>query len=179
MTTSSFLDTAATRADSLRELSRHLHSLAWTSASLEDVEGEIPDLDVAISVYRRLNGAGTSGQEDQAAFLDVAEDRVGRLRQITTDMNSLDWAHASLSDIESEIPELDTAMAVYRRLTEAPQAEPREPASYEPEQAYAAAPREAESTPAPAPSFSQFALQSLDSPATSPAHETAEVNGSR
>jgi len=55
----SFLGTAETRAGHLRELSQHIRSLEWTNASLREVEHEIPELELAMAVYRRLNAEGS------------------------------------------------------------------------------------------------------------------------
>ena len=55
----SFLETAKTRADHLRQISAHMHALDWVTASLHDVEGEIPELEAAMAVYRRLESSPT------------------------------------------------------------------------------------------------------------------------
>ena len=63
-------------------------------------------------------------------FLGLAETRVAHLRQLSHHMRALEWETASLADVEREIPELDSAMAVYRRLHASPATgTPAEPAS--------------------------------------------------
>ncbi len=165
-----FLDTAESRAAHLRELSHHLRSLEWTNAARREVEHEIPELELAMAVYRRLNADGGSLEDGAKAFLTVADSRAEHLRQISNNMHSLEWVHASLTEVENEIPELELAMAVYRRLTgeaeehgrttarsaaSAPKARPATPRSPREED-------EAEADSGPAPSFSQFAMAHLD-----------------
>ncbi len=187
MNNSAFLDTAETRAAHLRELSHHLRSLEWTNAARREVEHEIPELELAMAVYRRLNAEGRNAEEGAKAFLTVAEVRAEHLRQVSHEMHALEWVHASLSEVENEIPELELAMAVYRRLTGEAEDNARSTAraSSTPSRARAAA--AAEPTPAvvadadadadaeadpdsdaesgSAPSFSQFAMAHLDSSA--------------
>ena len=185
-----FLGTAETRAEHLRELSQHIRSLEWTNASLREVEHEIPELELAMAVYRRLNAEGSDTSEVETAgakaFLSIAEARAVHLRQISHHMHSLEWVHASLTEVENEIPELELAMAVYRRLSgEAGETGARSPAkSAEPapkaRPAPAPSPREqdeAEAESGPAPSFSQFAMAHLD-PATETAEPGSGPNGS-
>jgi hypothetical protein len=175
MSTDSFLVIAETRADHLRQLSQHERSLEWVSASLSEVESEIPDLELAMAVYRRLNpNAGDQGGTGQPAFLGIAGVRADHLRQLSHHMRSLNWVNAPLSEIESEIPDLEKAMAVYRRLIPEEAGEGLDAGS-----------RSAASPPSPAsessgsrgrsgksrdsdesedpPSFKEYALQHLDS----------------
>ncbi len=182
MTTPSFLDTAATRADSLRQLGDHMRSLDWTSASLPEVEHEIPELDLAITVYRRMTGEDVHGS-DAASFLGIAADRVGHLREVTEEMHSLEWVHASLADIDREIPELDLTMTVYRRLTgedsghlEA-STEP-DPAPTAESTATPSAAQDDDPDPSAVPNFSEFAKRSFEGPAWS-TRETADASASR
>ncbi len=181
-----FLDTAETRAAHLRELSHHLRSLEWTNAARREVEHEIPELELAMAVYRRLDSEGGSLEDGAKAFLNVAEARAEHLRKVSHHMYSLEWVHASLTEVDNEIPELELAMAVYRRLSgEAEETGARSPAnSAEPapkaRPAAAASPREEDETEAesgPAPSFSQFAMAHLD-PATETAEPGTGPNGS-
>jgi hypothetical protein len=118
MSTDSFLSIAETRADHLRQLSQHERALEWVNASLTEVESEIPELELAMAVYRRLNPAAPDmvGSSGQPAFLEIAGVRADHLRQLSHHMRSLDWVTGPLHEIEHEIPELDMAMAVYRRL---------------------------------------------------------------
>jgi hypothetical protein len=167
MKNTSFLGTAETRADHLRELSHHLHSLEWTNASLREVEHEIPELELAMAVYRRLSVEGGDAPDGDAAgaqaFLSVAETRAVHLRQLSHHMHSLEWVHASLTEVENEIPELELAMAVYRRLIgdDDATARPAKAASAA-AKARPATPEEDAPEAGPAPSFSQFALTHLD-----------------
>jgi hypothetical protein len=170
MSNTPFLDTAETRAAHLRELSHHLRSLEWTNAARREVEHEIPELELAMAVYRRLNAEGGSLEEGARAFLGVAESRADHLRQVSSHMRSLEWVHASLTEVENEIPELELAMAVYRRLTGESEDHGRTTARSAPaSKARPTAPRspreedeaEAEADSAPAPSFSQFAVAHL------------------
>ena len=165
----SFLGTAETRAEHLRELSQHIRSLEWTNASLREVEHEIPELELAMAVYRRLNAEGSDTSEVETAgakaFLSIAEARAVHLRQISHHMHSLEWVHASLTEVENEIPELELAMAVYRRLTgetaDSTTGTDKVPASTSKTRS---APRDTDTSESgPAPSFSQFALTHLDS----------------
>jgi hypothetical protein len=188
MNNSAFLDTAETRAVHLRELSHHLRSLEWTNAARREVEHEIPELELAMAVYRRLNSEGGTLEDGAKAFLTVAEDRADHLRQVSHHMHSLEWVHASLTEIENEIPELELTMAVYRRLTgeseehgrattkagatAAPKARPAAPAPPAPQTDKA----EADAESGPAPSFSQFAMAHLD-PATDAAEAGPGSNG--
>ena len=185
MKTTTFLGTAETRADHLRELSQHLRALDITSASLREVEHEIPELELAMAVYRRLNaeGADTSDLGDPQAFLAIAENRADHLRQISHQMHSLEWVHASLTEVENEIPELELTIKVYRRLTgdaDATAQSPAKAASTPPKTrpANTRPAREdetaAEAEPVAAPSFSQFALQHLDA-----SGGDSEANGAR
>jgi hypothetical protein len=175
MNNTPFLDTAETRAAHLRELSHHLRSLEWTNAARREVEHEIPELELAMAVYRRLNSEGGSLEDGARAFLGVAESRADHLRQVSSHMRSLEWVHASLTEVENEIPELELAMAVYRRLTgetedhgrpttrsaaPAPKARPAAPRAPRDEDEAEA---EVDADTAPAPSFSQFAVAHLGS----------------
>jgi hypothetical protein len=168
MNNSSFLDTAETRATHLRELSHHLRALEWTNAARREVEHEIPELELAMAVYRRLNSEGGSLEDGAKAFLSVADARAEHLRQVSHNMHALDWVHASLTEVENEIPELELALAVYRRLSgEADEAGARptaKSAAPAPKaRPTAASPREEdEAETGPAPSFSQFAMAHLD-----------------
>jgi hypothetical protein len=167
----SFLATTEDRAGHLRELSHHIRSLDWTNASLRDVEHEIPELELAMSVYQRLNGEGGDAPDPDEAgaqdFRSLAETRVSHLRQLSVHLRALEWDHAALTEVEKEIPELELAMAVYRRLTGEADGiaarPPKPPAATG--KSRAAAPPE----PVPAPSFSQFALTHLDPVAASEA----------
>jgi hypothetical protein len=119
MNTASFLDTAETRATHLRELSNSLRALEWTNAVRRDIDNEIPEIEVAMGVYRRLSAEGYKPEDALGAweFLADADDRVDHLRQASHHMHSLDWVHASLIEVEHEIPDLERAMSVYRRLS--------------------------------------------------------------
>jgi hypothetical protein len=178
----SFLDTGETRAAHLRELSHHLRSLEWTNAARREVEHEIPELELAMAVYRRLNAEGGSLEDGAKAFLSVADSRAEHLRQVSHHMHALEWVHASLTEVENEIPELELAMAVYRRLSgDAADATPRSTAkSAAPApkaRPTAASPSEEEAETGPAPSFSQFAMAHLD-PAAEAADAGPGPNGS-
>jgi hypothetical protein len=188
MNNSAFLDTAETRAAHLRELSHHLRSLEWTNASRREVEHEIPELELAMAVYRRLNSESGTLEDGAKAFLTVAEVRADLLRQVSHHMHGLEWVHASLTEVENEIPELELTMAVYRRLTgegeehgrasakpsaSSPKSRPTAPAA-EPEPEKDGAEPDADS--APAPSFTQFAMAHLD-PATEAAEAGPGANG--
>ncbi|MBJ7595272.1 MAG: hypothetical protein JF886_10510 [Candidatus Dormibacteraeota bacterium] len=181
-----FVDAAETRAAHLRELSHNLRSLEWTNASRREVEHEIPELELTMAVYRRLNSEGGSLEDGAKTFLNKADARAEHLRQVTHHMHSLEWVHASLTEVESEIPELELAMAVYRRLS----GEAHETGTRSPAKSAAPAPparptapfspREEDQTEAegePAPSFSQFAMAHLD-PSTETADQAAGSNGS-
>ena len=187
MNNSSFLDTAETRAAHLRELSHHLRSLEWTNAARREVEHEIPELELAMAVYRRLNSDGGALEDGAKAFLTVADVRADHLRQVSHHMHALEWVHASLTEVENEIPELELAMAVYRRLTgeseESGRATAKAPAPAPKARATAAAPSAPETRSGrgrrrvgPAPSFSQFAMAHLD-PATEAADTGPGANG--
>jgi hypothetical protein len=195
MKNSSFLGTAEARADHLRELSTHVRELSWTSASLREAEDELPELDVAISVYRRLSPEGNDAFDATAphAFLSLAEGRADHLRQVTEHLQALDCEETSLSDIDAELPELETAMTVYRRLTgEAAQTEeaddprPSAPAaapfSFSVNSAIVRSAPELDEPEAPAgTSFSQFARR-LGDPGNSAGAgslDDTEPNGSR
>ena len=117
MNNSAFLVTAEARAAHLRELSHHLRSLDWTNAARREVEHEIPELELAMAVYRRLNSDGGTLDGGAQAFLTIAEVRADHLRQVSHHMHALEWVHASLTEVENEIPELELTMAVFRRLT--------------------------------------------------------------
>jgi hypothetical protein len=119
MNTASFLDTAETRATHLRELSNSLRALEWTNAVRRDIDHEIPEIEVAMAVYRRLSAEGYKPDDALGAweFLADADSRADHLRQASHHMHSLDWVHASLIEVEHEIPDLELAMAVYRRLS--------------------------------------------------------------
>lgn len=125
----------------------------------------------------------TIGRVKNSPFLGLAETRVAHLRQLSHHMRSLEWETASLADVEREIPELELAMAVYRRLHSTPAAE----ASAEPATAAVSATKAGAKAPAAAkarstarrpaarrpgarrssaeadpPSFKEFALKHLD-----------------
>lgn len=119
MNTASFLDTAETRATHLRELSNSLRALGWTNAVRRDIDHEIPEIEVAMAVYRRLSAEGYKPDDALGAweFLADADSRADHLRQASHHMHSLDWVHASLIEVEHEIPDLEMAMVVYRRLS--------------------------------------------------------------
>ncbi len=180
----SFLAASEDRAGHLRELSHHIRSLDWTNASLRDVEHEIPELELAMSVYQRINGEGGDSPEPDVAgaqdFRSLAETRVSHLRQLSVHLRALEWDHASLTEVEKEIPELELATAVYRRLTgEADGIAARPAKAPAAGKSRPAAPPE----PVPAPSFSQFALTHLDPVAASEATDrpletvSADPNG--
>ena len=115
-----------------------------------------------------VHGRLTIGRVKNSPFLGLAETRAAHLRQLSHHMRSLEWETASLADVEREIPELELAMAVYRRLHSTPAAE----ASAEPATAAvsATARRPAARRPgarrssaeADPPSFKEFALKHLD-----------------
>jgi hypothetical protein len=123
------------------------------------------------------------GRVKNSPFLGLAETRAAHLRQLSHHMRSLEWETASLADVEREIPELELAMAVYRRLHSTPAAE----ASAEPATAAVSATKARAKAPAAAkarstarrpaarrpggrrssaeadpPSFKEFALKHLD-----------------
>jgi hypothetical protein len=113
----SFLVVAEARADQLRQLCEHERALEWVTASLSEVESEIPELELAMAVYRRLNpDAADHAASGDPTFLDTAGVRADHLRQLSANMRSLNWVNAPLSEIEAEIPDLEQAMAVFRRL---------------------------------------------------------------
>lgn len=183
MTTSSFLGTAGARADTLRQLSHQLRSLNWASVSLEEVEHELPDIEVAVTAYRRLTngGSGPSAVVDPDGFLGIAAVRAEQLLQVAQDMQALEWETASLTEIENEIPELELTISVYRRLTGKGGGDPVARDAHEPapERSSGSQTRKhSKSSDAAPPSFSEFTKQSLE---TRPAGvgETAEANGSR
>jgi hypothetical protein len=162
----SFLAIAETRADHLRRLSRHERELEWVNASLSEVETEIPELELAMAVFRRLNPkAGELNDNGQPGFLAITEVRVGHLRELSRHMRALDWVSAPLAEIEAEIPDLEKAMSVYRRLAPDDGAEvvaavaPSEPSG---SKARSARSRDSEAANQP-PSFKEYALQHLDS----------------
>jgi hypothetical protein len=158
MSTDSFLVIAETRADHLRQLSEHERALEWVTASLSEVESEIPDLELAMAVYRRLNPDAVdqagSGQPD---FLGIAGVRADHLRQLSGNMRSLSWVNAPLSEIEAEIPDLEKAMAVYRRLM------PDEAGEVVGAATRGRSGRSRGSDEGDPPSFKEYALQHLDS----------------
>ena len=162
----SFLGTAETRAEHLRELSQHIRSLEWTNASLREVEHEIPELELAMAVYRRLNAEGSDTSEVETAgakaFLSIAEARAVHLRQISHHMHSLEWVHASLTEVENEIPELELAMAVYRRLTGETDDSTTRPTTAPAATAKPRSEAREDDAPGPPPSFAQFAVTHLD-----------------
>ncbi|HEY7927264.1 MAG: hypothetical protein ACHQ06_02750 [Candidatus Dormibacteria bacterium] len=185
MSNDSFLVIAETRADHLRQLSQHERALEWVSAALSEVESEIPDLELAMAVYRRLNpNAGDQGGPSQPAFLGIAGVRADHLRQLSHHMRSLNWVHAPLSEIEAEIPDLEKAMSVYRRLipeeaslglsgtrsTTAPPSSPPEATSSRGRSGGSRGSRDAEDSGDP-PSFKEYALQHLDSVAVETGEE--------
>lgn len=162
MSTNSFPVIAETRADHLRQLSQHERALEWINASLAEVESEIPDLELAMAVYRRLNPspADTAGS-GQPAFLGIAGVRVDHLRQLSHHMRALNWVSAPLAEIETEIPDLEKAVAVYRRLVpdEAGDSGSSSSRSSSRSRSTAAAAADEPSSP---PSFKEYALQHLD-----------------
>ena len=160
MTTNSFLVIAETRADHLRQLSQHERALEWVNASLAEVESEIPDLELAMAVYRRLNPspADTAGS-GQPAFLGIAGVRADHLRQLSHHMRALNWVSAPLAEIEAEIPDLEKAMAVYRRLVPEDSGQGSASSRSSSSRGRSGA-REDEGAP---PSFKEYALQHLDS----------------
>jgi ribosomal protein L24E len=119
MNTASFLDTAETRATHLRELSNSLRALEWTNAVRRDIDHEIPEIEVAMAVYKRLGAEGFKPDDALGAweFLRDADARADHLRQASHHMHSLEWVHASLIEVEHEIPDLELAISVYRRLS--------------------------------------------------------------
>lgn len=157
MSSESFLVIAETRADHLRRLSQHERALEWVTASLSEVESEIPDLELAMAVYRRLNPNAAGGA---AAFLDTAGVRADHLRQLSAHMRALNWVNAPLNDVEAEIPDLEKAMSVYRRLM--PEESGEVVASGTGSRGRGAKSHDAES-PAEPPSFKEYALQHADS----------------
>ena len=197
MKTTSFLDIAETRAAHLRELSHHLRSLEWTNASRREVENEIPELELAMAVYRRLNAEGDTLEDmpGAQAFLTVADVRAEHLRRVSHHMHALEWVHASRAEVENEIPELELAMAVYRRLSGDPDAVPARSSSKShgspshsstpASKPRATAPRptreeeddEDGAEDAPAPSFSQFAMAHLDRSADDAPESDTRSNG--
>ncbi|MEO8898784.1 MAG: hypothetical protein ABI352_04960 [Candidatus Dormibacter sp.] len=169
MATDSFLGIAETRADHLRQLSEHERALAWVTASLSEVDSEIPELELAMAVYRRLNpDAADRASSGEPAFLDTAGERVDHLRQLSANMRSLNWVNAPLSEIEAEIPDLEKAMAVFRRLM---------PEAADEAVGAAARGRSGRSRGSDdgndPPSFKEYALQHLDSAAGESKHEGA------
>ena len=56
-TTAPFLTVAESRAAHLRQLSLHMTALALDTVALADVQREIPELEAAMSVYRRLSSS--------------------------------------------------------------------------------------------------------------------------
>ena len=155
MNTASFLDTAETRATHLRELSNSLRALGWTNAVRRDIDHEIPEIEVAMAVYRRLSAEGYKPDDALGAweFLADADSRADHLRQASHHMHSLDWVHASLIEVEHEIPDLERAMAVYRRLSDDAN-ERRERATKSPAAAATAVPDSVPvSVPLPVPVF--------------------------
>jgi hypothetical protein len=187
----SFLGTAEARAEHLRELSHHVRSLNLASASQRDAEGEIPELETAMTVYRRLSpkGDGTFEAEPQA-FLGLAEDRADHLRKVTEHLQALGRAEAELSEIDAEIPELELAMTVYRRLTD--EAETTEetddsrpaalaaPFTFSVNAAVVRPEADLDEPEAPAgSSFSQFAKRHLDPNGNQATEADAEATNSR
>ena len=162
MSTNSFLDIAGTRADHLRQLSTHERALEWINASLAEVESEIPDLELAMAVYRRLNPspADTAGS-GQPAFLGIAGVRVDHLRQLSHHMRALNWVSAPLAEIETEIPDLEKAMAVYSRLVPGDAGESTSGGSRSSSRSRSSSSSSAEEPSTP-PSFKEYALQHLD-----------------
>jgi hypothetical protein len=167
VSTDPFLVIAETRADHLRQLGQHERALEWVTASLSEVESEIPELELAMAVFQRLNPETADQEGDgQPAFLGIAGERADHLRQLSSNMRSLDWLTAPLSDVEAEVLDLETAMSVYRRLV--------------PEEAGAVAgvgavghsgtSRGADEIADP-PSFREYALQHLDSVAVETGEE--------
>ncbi|MHB8719525.1 MAG: hypothetical protein ACYDAC_11645 [Candidatus Dormibacteria bacterium] len=101
-------------------------------------------------------------------FLTVAESRAAHLREIERHLAALGMREVRLDDVEREIPELETAMSVYRRLSEPAEVETARPAAtpaaatVAPASVTTAKPRQRRRSPAP-PSFKEFALTQLDS----------------
>ena len=160
----SFLSTAETRAAHLTELSHHVRSLDWTDATLREVEHEIPELEMAMAVYRRLSAETENIDGGATDFLTIAEERVEHLSQVAHHMRSLERVHASVIEVENEIPEIEVAIAVYRRLMGQPgDAVAATTADTPPATEIRAVPV-ADSPPQspPVPCFSQFALTHLD-----------------
>ena len=186
MTTPTFLGIAGARVDSLRQLSSQLHSLNWSSASLDEVEQEVPQLEVAMTVFRRLTAetAGRSKPGDPEGFLGIAGSRAEQLRQVSHEMQSLDGVHASLPDIENEIPDLELSISVYSRLTgeAADQSGSSAQLATAPAQASVGAGSDRDTDRSSAvsstPTFSQFTHQSLE-PQGAPAQDRSATNGRR
>jgi hypothetical protein len=161
----SFLSTAETRAAHLTELSHHVRSLGWTDATLREVEHEIPELEMAMAVYRRLSTETERVDGGATDFLTIAEDRVEHLSQVAHHMRSLERVHASVIEVDNEIPEIEVAIAVYRRLMADPgDAAVATPADAAPDYAAARGVPAEDAAPEapPVPCFSQFALTHLD-----------------
>src|SRR5579863_4313989 len=60
VSTHPFLSAAETRAAHLREIDAHMSALGMREVRLADVQREIPELEAAMAVYRRLSDGGTS-----------------------------------------------------------------------------------------------------------------------
>lgn len=112
----SFLGTAEARADHLRELSTQLRALDMTTASLSEAEHEIPELELALTVFNRLAPGGGEAT-DPDGFVTAAESRAEHLRNLSHHMRSLDMTRASATEVDGEVAELDIAMTVFRRIT--------------------------------------------------------------
>jgi hypothetical protein len=168
MTTNNFVEIAETRADHLRQLSQHERALEWINASLAEVESEIPDLELAMAVYRRLNPspADVAGS-GQPAFLGIAGVRADHLRQLSHHMRALNWVSAPLAEIETEIPDLEKALAVYRRLVPGEGGSESTSSSSSSGSSRSSRSRSTASDTseeaASPPSFKEYALQHLDS----------------
>ena len=88
-------------------------------------------------------------------------------------MTALGMREVRLADVQREIPELDAAMVVYRRLSEdgtstpVPAPQPK-PAARRAKPAKVSTPRPARPRRAAPPSFKEFALTQLDSMGSEP-----------
>jgi hypothetical protein len=172
MNIASFLDTAETRATHLRELSNSLRALEWTNAVRRDIDREVPEIEVAVAVYRRLSTEGYKQDEGLGAweFLAEADARVEHLRQASHHMHSLGWVHASLIEVDHEIPDLELAISVYRRMSAEADARFAQPAVESPAASATQVPvSDAPSVPdqAPVAPLSPAADAQIDSPPAS------------
>lgn len=112
---------------------------------------------------------GTIGGVTTHPFLTTAQTRLAHLRALDQHLTALELATVALADVRREIPELEAAMAVYRRLSDeaATTANGATPATTQPRAARPApGPKSAKSTrrvrrprrAAEPPSFKEFAL---------------------